>query len=316
MLRTLQREVASVPGGRHLSPDYLRWPLARGPGLGPWSGPQGHRQQGRWCWASRGSPKADSQSAGVCVSALVFICGAGGDPGWAPVCRAEGGPLSCREGRAPSCILSSFLPGWTAPEGPWWGRARGRGASDDSGFQTGCQWVRKSVRSVGWGLGWSSAQAGGGVRDRVLSPSFLEDAGQRCQPGLGAQDWAVCLLGSASGSSLPLRTKTSQRTPGPSEPGTAHLFSWPWSLASSLGSHSMCWGWVPRGGPAQPSLGTGSAESHPVCCRAHHPRTQSGPRRRPGPWGGRQTPCSLRALGAACSMHRGPLSAAGSRAGG
>lgn len=125
--RTLQREVASVPGGRHRPPDYLLWPLARGPGLGPGSGPRGHRQQGRWCWTSRGSPRADSQSAGVCVSALVFICGASGDPGWAPVCRAEGGPPSCREGWAPSRILSSFLPGRTAPEGPWWGACQGLG---------------------------------------------------------------------------------------------------------------------------------------------------------------------------------------------
>ena len=100
--------MASVSGGRHRPPDYLRWPPAGGPGLGPGSGPQGTS-------TNRGG------AAGLVGAARGLTLTAPGS----------------------ACLCWSLF---VAPDG---GCVGGRGAGDDSDFQTGCQWIRLSMRKRG-----------------------------------------------------------------------------------------------------------------------------------------------------------------------
>lgn len=85
-------------------------------------------------------------------------------------------------------------------------------------------------------------QAGEGARHRGFClPASLRTPGSSASQARGPGLGSVGLLGSGSGSSLPLRTKTSQ-----AHPGTARLFSRLQGVASSLGSHATCWGAGPE----------------------------------------------------------------------
>lgn len=127
--------------------DYMRWPPAGSPGLGPGSGPQGTS-------ANRGGGAGLSGAPhGLALTAPGSAC-----LHWSlsvgPV-EPRAGLESAEQRVAPQAAeRDGFPPAVPSQDGwhlraPAWGCAGGRGAGDDLDFQAGCQWIRMSARRCG-----------------------------------------------------------------------------------------------------------------------------------------------------------------------
>lgn len=130
--------------------DYMRWPPAGGPGLGPGSGPQGtsaHRGGGA---GLAGAPRGLALTApgSACLRWSLSVGPVEPRAGLESAEQRAAPQAAERDGPPPASSAVSSQDGWhlRAPAG---GCARGRGAGDDSDFQAGCQWIRMSARRRG-----------------------------------------------------------------------------------------------------------------------------------------------------------------------
>lgn len=130
--------------------DYMRWPPAGGPGLGPGSGPQGTSANRGGGAGLAGAPCGLALTApgSACLQWSLSVGPVEPRAGLESAEQRAAPQAAERDGPPPASSAVPSQDGWhlRAPAG---GRAGGQGADDDSDFQAGCQWIRMSARRRG-----------------------------------------------------------------------------------------------------------------------------------------------------------------------